>query len=197
MSDADRSVEILPEGDDTGFAYLGSEPIWQGWMLRLTHDRFSDPAGRTFERDVLHHPGAVAICAVDDAERVTLVRQYRGPMRTTVLELPAGTCDVAGEPPVDTARRELLEEAGLVATTWELLVATYNSPGFCTQRTSIFLATGLSAGPTDRHGPEEEQMTTLEVPLAEVGGLMAAGRLFDETTLLGVLLAQGVLARRG
>ena len=112
-----------------------------------------------------------------------------------VLEAPAGSCDVAGEAPETTARRELAEEAGLLAESMEVLMGTFPTPGISDQHTTIFLATGLSPCPTDRMGVEEGFMTVETVPLDDVEALVAEGTLVDETTVLGMLLARAHLAR--
>lgn len=133
--------------------------------------------------------------AVDDRRQATLVRQLRPAVWASVLEIPAGTRDVDGEPPEETARRELAEEAGLEAGTLRLLAVTWNSPGVSDQRTRIYLATELRPCPTDRHGVEERWMTVEQVPLDEVEAMVTDGRLMDQTTVVGLLLARGVLDR--
>ncbi len=144
---------------------------------------------------MVRHPGAVAVVAVTDDDEVLLVRQYRGPVDRTLLEIPAGTRDVEGEPPGETARRELLEEVGVDASEMRPLGTMYNSPGFCDEETHLFLATGLAPGATARHGVEEEHMEVVRVALADVDGLVASGELVDGKTILGLLLARQVLAR--
>ncbi|MGH9083511.1 MAG: NUDIX domain-containing protein, partial [Acidimicrobiales bacterium] len=123
----------------------------------------------------------------------TLVRQVRVAVGEALLELPAGTRDVEGEPPEATARRELEEEAGLRAGRMEPLIAVYNSPGFCDQRTTIFLATDLTPCATAPAGAEERWMSVAQVRLADVERLVADGRLVDETTVLGLLLARAAV----
>jgi 8-oxo-dGTP pyrophosphatase MutT (NUDIX family) len=136
----------------------------------------------------------VAVVPVTDEGDVLLVRQYRGPVDRELLEIPAGTRDVDGEPPAETARRELLEEVGVDARRLRLLTVMYNTPGFCDEETHIYLATGLDAGATARHGVEEENMEVVPVPLDEVDDLVAAGDLVDGQTILGLLLARDLLA---
>lgn len=143
---------------------------------------------------MVRHPGAVAVAAVDDGGRATLVRQLRPAVWAPVLEVPAGTCDVGGEAPETTAARELAEEAGLVADRLELLAVTCNSPGVSDQWTRIYLATGLRPCPTDRHGVEERWMTVERVALDDVEAMVADGRLVDQTTVVGLLLARRALA---
>jgi 8-oxo-dGDP phosphatase len=179
-----------------GFERRGEEEVFRAWQFSVGHAHFTDPEGQPFDRYLLHHPGAVAVVAVDDEGTATLVRQLRPAVWESVLEIPAGTRDVAGEPPEETARRELAEEAGLVAERLEPLVAVYNTPGISDQRTTIYLATGLRPCPTDRAGVEERWMTTERVALEDVDDLVASGRLVDETTVLGLLLARQALARR-
>lgn len=186
-----------PSGPPVGFERLGEKEVFRGWLFSVGHARFTDPDGEPFDRFVVHHPGAVAVVAVDGEGTATLVRQLRPAVWESVLEIPAGTCDVDGEPLEETARRELAEEAGLEADRMEQLAAVYNTPGFSDQRTTIFLATGLRPCPTDRVGVEERWMTTEQVALADLGQLVASGRLVDETTLLGLFLAREALARRG
>jgi 8-oxo-dGTP pyrophosphatase MutT (NUDIX family) len=154
-----------------------------------------DPNGEPFERSIIHHPGAVAIIAVDANRRVTLVRQYRAALDRMVLEAPAGTCDVDGEARQATARRELAEEAGLLAGSMEVLIGTFNTPGISDQHTTIFLATGLTPGQAAPSGVEEGFMTIETIGLDEVDALVADGTLVDETTVLGLFLARAHLDR--
>ena len=138
----------------------------------------------------------MAVVAVDGDRRATLVRQFRPAVGRALLEIPAGSRDVDGEPAEATARRELIEEAGLAADTLEELMAVFNTPGYCDQRTVLFLATGLSAVPTDRSGTEERYMTVETLSLDEVEDRVADGTLVDETTVLGLLAARAALDRR-
>jgi ADP-ribose pyrophosphatase len=186
----------VPAADDTadpgaGFTVVGEEEVWRGHLLRLCHLELTDPAGQHFDRDVVRHPGAVAVVPMADDGTVTLVRQYRSPVGRSVLELPAGTCDVAGEPPEETARRELVEEAGLEAARLRHLASAYNSPGYSDQVTTIFLATGLRPCPTGRSGVEEQHMRIEHVEVRRVHELIGRG-VIDETTALGLLLARDV-----
>jgi len=180
-----------------GFERLGEQEVFGGSLFSVGHARFSDPDGEPFDRFIVHHPGAVAVVPVDEEGMATLVLQLRTAVWQSLLEIPAGTCDVDGEASEETARRELAEEAGLEADRMEELAAVYNTPGFSDQLTTIFLATGLRPCPTGRVGVEERWMTTESVALADLHDLIASGRVRDETTLLGLSLARDTLARRG
>ncbi len=184
-----------PEQGDrrSGFHKASEEQLLAAKVFRVARARYVDPDGHPFERFVVRHPGAVAIVAVDGDRRVHLVRQYRGSVEQAVLELPAGTCDVDGEARVDTARRELAEEVGLEARDWQALATVCNSPGYSDQRTTIFLATGLSPCPTGRGGVEEQWMTVETLPLDGATEAVGAESVVDETTVLGVLLARSAL----
>jgi ADP-ribose pyrophosphatase len=169
---------------------------FEGWRISLVKATFEAPDGTEFTRDVVRHPGAVAVVAVTDDRRVLLVRQYRGPVDRELLEIPAGTRDVEGEPPQETARRELSEEAGVRAGELRLLARVLNSPGFCDEETFMFLATDLEpdrAPPPQDHGVEERFLEVVEVSLSEVDDLIASGRLTDAQTVLGLLLARDAL----
>jgi ADP-ribose pyrophosphatase len=184
-----------PGGPSAGFRFLGEEVRFEGWRIKLTEARFAAPDGTEFRRDVVRHPGAVAIVPLTDTGDVLLVRQYRGPVDRALLEIPAGTRDVEGEPPHETARRELQEEVGVDAGHMRLLCTMYNTPGFCDEETFIYLATGLEPVAPARHGPEEVFMEVVPVPLGHVDALVASGELVDGQTILGLLLARDVLAR--
>lgn len=178
-----------------GFRRVGEETVFRGHLFSVAHLRLVDPGGEAFERDVVVHPGAVAVVPLHDDGSVTLVRQLRPAVGAAVLEVPAGTCDVDGEPTVETARRELAEEAGLEAAAFRPLATVLNSPGYTSQRTIVYLATGLSSCPTARAGVEERHMTVERVPLGDVEGLVAAGALVDATTVVGLLLARSRVQR--
>jgi 8-oxo-dGTP pyrophosphatase MutT (NUDIX family) len=179
-----------------GFRRVSEEELLQAWLFRVDRFHLLDPADRPFDRFVIRHPGAVTVVPLHDDGTVTLVRQYRAAVDALVLEIPAGTRDKDGESPEDTGRRELAEEAGLVATSWELLIGTWNSPGVSDQHTAIYLATGLSSVPARPDGIEEGYMSVERIALADVDALVADGTLKDETTVLGLYLTRARLAAR-
>jgi 8-oxo-dGTP pyrophosphatase MutT (NUDIX family) len=180
-----------------GFQRVSEEELLRAWLFRVDRLELRDPSGAPFERVVVRHPGAVTVVPVHQDGTVTLVRQYRAAVDTMVLEIPAGTRDRDGEAPEETARRELVEEAGLEADHWELLIGTWNSPGVSDQHTLVYLATGLRAVATRPDGVEEGYMTRARVSLADVDALVEDGSLKDETTVLGLYLARARLTATG
>jgi 8-oxo-dGTP pyrophosphatase MutT (NUDIX family) len=178
-----------------GFKKLGEREVYAGHVIGLAVGTFEAPDGSTFDRDLVHHPGAVSVVAVADDGRVPLVRQYRAALDRELLEIPAGKLDVADEDPEDCARRELAEEVGLQASSWELLCEFHNSPGFSDERHRVFIARGLTEVPHDRQGVEERSMTVEWVTLADAVGLVRSGRLLDAKTVIGLLLADELLHR--
>jgi len=178
------------------FTPTGEETVHRGWLIRLQHATFLDPDGEPFDRDIVRHPGAVAVVAVTEASSVVLVHQYRPAVDGWLLEIPAGTRDVDGEPSEETARRELAEEVGLAADRLERLVRTANTPGFCDEFTDIYLATGLRPVASDRQGAEERFMEVVEVPLDRFDPMVDDGSIVDAQTILGVGLARRRLASR-
>jgi 8-oxo-dGTP pyrophosphatase MutT (NUDIX family) len=177
-----------------GFRKEHEEEIYRGHIIRVASGTFRAPDGSTFERDLVHHPGAVAVVAVL-GESFVLVRQYRAPIDALLLELPAGIKDVDGEPPEETARRELIEETGFRAGRLEPLTRFVNSAGFCDEEIDIFLATELERGDTAFHGIEEQHMTVEEVPFDTALELISRGELRDAKTMVGVLLTLRRLGR--
>ena len=180
-----------------GFRRVAQEELLRAWLFRVERLELLDPAGTTFERVVVRHPGAVTVVPLHDDGTVSVVRQYRAAVDAMVLEIPAGTRDKADETPEETARRELAEEAGLEAARWEVLIGTWNTPGVSDQHTTIFLATGLTPCPARPDGVEEGYMTVETVRLADLDALVADGTVKDETTVLGLYLARARLAASG
>ena len=171
----------------TGFRPLREEIVFEGWVLKVAKATFAGPDGQEFERDIVHHPGAVAAVPLD-GDDIVLVRQYRPALNTVMIEIPAGIRDVAGEPLEQTARRELIEEVGLAAGSMELLTTVHNSVGFCDESITIFLATGLTSVERDlTDSPEEKEMETLRVPLLEAEKMIERGEITDAKTMIGVL----------
>jgi 8-oxo-dGTP pyrophosphatase MutT (NUDIX family) len=163
---------------------------YEGWRISLVDATFRAPDGTRFHRDVVRHPGAVAVVPLTDRGSALLVRQYRGPLDRWLLEIPAGTRDVEGEPPEVTAGRELEEEVGVRAGALERLAVVENTPGFCDEVTVLFVARHLVPAAADRHGHEEEHIEVVEVALEDVDAMIAAGELTDAQTVLGLLLAR-------
>lgn len=183
-------------GDLPRFRPTGEEVVHEGWAITLTRAGFVDPEGVAFERDVVRHPGAVAVVAVTEDDSVVLVRQYRPALDQWILEVPAGTRDVAGEPELRTAQRELAEEVGYAAAEMVLLTRCAMTPGFCDQISSVFLATGLTPVGLDRQGIEERYMRVEHIPLSAFDAMVDDGSVVDATTILGVGLARRRLADR-
>jgi ADP-ribose pyrophosphatase len=120
-----------------------SEPVYEGHVITLVNDTVGMPDGGSSVREVVRHPGAVAVVALDDDDNVVLLRQYRHPVGGYLWELPAGLRDADGEPPLETAKRELAEEVALAAERWSLLTTSYSTPGFCDELVLVYLTEGL------------------------------------------------------
>jgi 8-oxo-dGTP pyrophosphatase MutT (NUDIX family) len=177
-----------------GFKKLDERTIYQGDRITLGRAAFESPGGERFERDVVHHPGAVGVVpVVDDATAVLLVRQFRAPVERELLEIPAGLRDVAGEPPEETARRELVEEVGMRAGRIEKLCAFTNSPGFCDEVVHVFAAFDLEECDNDLKGIEEAHMTVEKVALDDVPELIRRGDITDAKTVIGLTLTRDLL----
>jgi 8-oxo-dGDP phosphatase len=174
------------------YELLKTETVYEGRVITLVKDTVAMPEGGDSVREVVRHIGAVCIAAVDDEGRVVMVRQYRHPVGGYLWELPAGLRDADGEPPLETAKRELAEEAGLAAERWSLLVTSYSTPGFCDEQVLVYLAEGLSdadrpEGFTVEH--EELDMTVERVPLDEAVGRIFTGDIRNASTVIGLLAA--------
>ena len=128
----------------SGFRRVGETIVHRGSLLTVSTGEYEAPDGSHFERDIVHHPGAVVVVPLVDDATVLMVRQYRAAADQEMLELPAGTRDVTGEPTEVTAARELAEEVGRAAARIELLARFYNSPGFCDELSWLYLARDLS-----------------------------------------------------
>lgn len=177
------------------YEVLESTRVYDGRVIALRRDRLSMPGDTTAWRDVVEHPGSVAVVALDDDGAVVVVRQYRHPIRRELDELPAGILDREGEPALETAKRELAEEAGLAAEEWHVLVDLLTTPGMADEASRIFLARGLRDVERDVQEHEEAEMTSFRVPLAELVGGVLSGRYENSLLVAGVLAAD--LARRG
>lgn len=166
---------------------ISSDLVFQGavWDVRDDRVRYGDGEIR---RQYVAHTGAVAIVALDDEGRVLLIQQYRHPIRHRDWELPAGLLDIAGEEPLEAARRELAEEADLVAEQWEPLVSSWTTPGGNDELIRIFLATGVKAAPAAHAREDEEADIRVEwVPLTAAVDAVLEGRMRNGILSLGVL----------
>ena len=175
------------------FRKLAEREVHRGSLITVAVGRFAAPDGEEFERDVVHHPGAVSVVPLLDDGTVVLVRQYRAAVDRDLLEIPAGKRDVAGEAPELTAHRELAEEIGMQAGRLEQLAEFYNSPGFCDEHSFVFLARDLEPCGNSLQGVEEQHMTVEHVALADVPGLIASGELVDAKSIIGLSLAREAL----
>ena len=178
------------------FRQTGEQVIHEGWIMKLVRGEFEGPDGTRFERDIIRHPGAVGVVAVDGPE-VVLVRQYRPVMDDDLLEIPAGTRDHPGEAPEATARRELEEEIGATASSLEHLATYWVAPGVSDEKMYLYLATGLTFGSRRLDGIEEQHMTVERIALAEGPALIAAGEIVDAKSIVGLLLATARLGAAG
>lgn len=176
---------------------VASVPLLKNWLITVRSDTVRLPDDSHTERTVVTHPGAVAVLALDDARRVLMIRQYRHPVARELWEIPAGLRDAQGESPLETARRELLEETGYRASEWHTLIDYFSSPGYSTERIRIFLARGLE--PVEASGYEREHeekfIVAHWVPLEEAMRLALAGELHNGPAIAGVLAGQAASAQ--
>ncbi|HEX6230018.1 MAG TPA: NUDIX hydrolase [Solirubrobacterales bacterium] len=163
---------------------LGSETVFRGRVFDVARRRFRRSDGSEVEREVVEHPGSVAIVAHDE-ELVHLVRQPREAIEDPeCLEIPAGTLDVEGESELDCAARELREEADLEAHDWRLMHVLFPSPGYVAERIAIYEATGLSAGPG--RADEDGRIAVVSLPMAEIERVLP--EIHDAKTWVGLAL---------
>lgn len=167
--------------------YQDGKVVFDGKIIRLEHWTVKLPNGSLALREVACHPGASAVAALDAEENIILVRQYRAPVGRLTLEIPAGKFDHPGEDPLLCAQRELSEETGLLADSWRKLTVLETTPGFCTERIHIYLATGLTQGET--HPDEDEFVATTRMPLKEAVSKVMDGTLRDGKTALAIMMA--------
>ncbi len=176
------------------FDVRSSRTAYAGKVMALRVDEVGMPGGRGAVREVVEHPGAVAVLAMDD-DQVVLIHQYRHPLRRRLWELPAGLLDIAGEDPALTARRELAEETGLAATEWSVLVDVAASPGFSDEVVRVYLAGGLStAARLQDTGDEEADLVVRRFPLDEAVTMVMTGEIVNAASVGGILAARLVRA---
>jgi len=163
-----------------------SREVYECRLFRVTEDEARDAkTGFTIKRAIVRHRGSAVMMAVDERKRILLVRQFRLPAERYLWELPAGSVD-PGESPFQTARRELVEETGYKARRWEKLASFYVSPGYVSERMTIYLATDLTAGiatPMD-----DEQIEARWFTAREVRAMIDAGKIADAKTIVGFLM---------
>ncbi|KTR74749.1 ADP-ribose pyrophosphatase [Microbacterium oxydans] len=175
---------------------LHSDLVYRGrvWDVRSDRVRYGDGE---IVRQYVDHTGAVAIVALDDEGRVLLIQQYRHPIRHRDWELPAGLLDVEGEEPLAAARRELAEEADLVAERWEPLVSSWTTPGGNDEIIHVFLATGVSSADAAHDREDEEaDIRVAWVPLSDAVSAVLVGRMRNGILAIGVLAASQRLRDR-
>ncbi|GGS20716.1 MULTISPECIES: NUDIX domain-containing protein [Streptomyces] len=162
-------------------------------------DQVVMPDGSVHGRDYQVHPGSVAVLAIDDEDRVLVLRQYRHPVRHRLWEIPAGLLDIPGENPLHAAQRELYEEAHVKAENWRVLTDVYTTPGGCDEAVRIFLARDLSEAEGERYAVAEEEadMEQARVPLDELVRSVVAGDLHNNCLVVGVLALTAVRAGDG
>ncbi|OBI07095.1 NUDIX domain-containing protein [Mycobacterium scrofulaceum] len=174
------------------FETASSETLYTGKIFALRSDEVRMPGGATAVREVVEHYGAVAIVALNSDNNIAMVYQYRHAFGRRLWELPAGLLDVAGEPPQRTAARELQEEVGLRADTWQVLVDLNSAPGFSDESVRVYLATGLTEVERPEAHHEEADMTMRWFPVTEAVRRVFSGEIVNSIAIAGVLAAHAV-----
>ncbi len=176
---------------------VARETVYQGRIWDVLHDTVQLSPSSRIERDYISHPGAVCVLVLDEQDRVLMINQYRHPVAMRLWELPAGLLDVAGEPPLEAAKRELWEEADRTADHWSVLTDIFLSPGSSSEAIRIYLARGVHLVPEDqRHTrtDEEAEMVTAWVPLDDAVAQILAGKIHNPAAAVGLLAAQAARA---
>ncbi|KUN00825.1 ADP-ribose pyrophosphatase [Streptomyces yokosukanensis] len=173
-----------------------TETPFVGNKTSVRTDEVVMPDGSVARRDYQVHPGSVAVLALDEEDRVLLIKQYRHPVRQKLWEIPAGLLDIPGENPLHAAQRELYEEAHVKAEQWRVLTDVYTTPGGCDEAVRIFLARGLSEAEGERFAAEHEEtdMQYARVPVEELVRRVLAGDVHNNCLVVGVL---SLVAARG
>jgi len=166
---------------------LTCEPIYQGAILNVEKWQAQLPNGAEAVREIVRHKGAAAVVALDPQGNVLLVKQWRCPLERLTLEIPAGKLDHAGENPFHCAQRELKEETGYTAQTWQLLTPMVSTPGFCDEMIHIYLAQDLVQG--ESQPDEDEFLAVTRLPLKDAVAQVMGGVIQDAKTALGILMA--------
>jgi ADP-ribose pyrophosphatase len=178
------------------YPVTSSETAFRGRVWDIVADQVTLPDGVSIRREYMNHPGAAAVIALDGQGRVLLQRQYRHPVKALLWEPPAGLLDVSGEPPLETAKRELYEEADLTAADWRHLLTFDSTPGGTNEVIHIFLARDLTAVPPEQRFQREDEEASL-VPvwlaLSEAVDLVMSGALRSPTAVVGLLAAARML----
>lgn len=177
---------------DHVFETASSETLYTGKIFALRSDRVRMPGGKVVTREIVEHFGAVAVVAMDDDGNIPMVYQYRHAFGRRLWELPAGLLDVDGEAAHLTAARELMEEAGLEAKEWTVLVDLDSTPGFSDESVRVYLATGLTQVDRPDAHDEEADMTLEWFPLADAAHEVLSGKVVNGIAVAGILAAHAV-----
>jgi ADP-ribose diphosphatase len=193
MGMADLLAQPPPEDDPLRERLVGSDVLRRSRILEFRIDTIETVDGRRSTRDIAGHPGGVCVVAIDAADRLLLVRQWRHAVGHALLEIPAGTLDREASGEIEdhavAAARELEEETGYRAGTWSYLGSFFTAPGFTSECMHLYLATNLRQAPGDRLGPDEdEHLELLAIPFADAVAAAERGDFHDAKTIAGVLL---------
>lgn len=197
LSGAPVERDLVLGDDDPRDAALAEHPLtedvaWTGRIFNVDRLHVRLPDGRTATRDVVRHPGAVAVVALTEDGRICLVRQYRTALSRVTVEIPAGKLD-PGEDPLECASRELLEETGMSAEKIAFLTTIATSDGFCDELIHLYMATGLEFS---RSNPDADEFINVDlVPLGELVDAVLDGRIEDAKTVVGALLCDAIMRR--
>ncbi len=179
-------MELLELKEET----ISQETVYKGIIVNIRRDKARLADGRVTNREVIEHPGGVAVFALDEENRVIMVRQFRYPMGEVVLELPAGKLE-KGEDPRDSGLRELEEETGLQPGTFLSMGCSYSSPGILGEKIHLFFAKDLVQGPS--HPDDGEFLQIVRIPYPELLDMARRGEIKDSKTLVGILKASFLL----
>lgn len=168
---------------------ISSERIYEGKIINLKVDEVTLPNGHTSKRELIEHPGAVAILAITPEKKIIMVEQYRKALERSIIEVPAGKLE-KGESPETTAMRELEEETGYTADSLELIQSFSTSPGFADEVVHLFLAEGLRKAESGAALDEDEFVELMEVSIEEAEKMMQDNRIYDAKTAFAVLWAK-------